>query len=81
MQYEVEIIIPKDLDDQTRRFLDAVQRSANGVVRFSGDSVEIRLTVEVAGMCPDDAIRAAAGEIARIFPACRNPTFGEPRQT
>jgi len=81
MQYEVEVIIPKGLDDQTRRFLDAVQRSANRVVRFNGDSGSIRLTVEVAGMCSEDAVRAAAGEVARIFPACRNPSYGEPRQT
>jgi hypothetical protein len=81
MHYEVEVIIPKELDDQTRRFLDAVQRSANRVVGFEGDSDSIRLTVDVSGMCPEDAIRAAAGEVVRIFPACRNPQYGEPRQT
>jgi hypothetical protein len=80
MSYEVEVMIPKDLDEQTRRFLDAVQRSANRVVRFSGDSGSIRLVVDVSGMCPEDAVRAAAGEVARIFPACRNPIYGEPRR-
>ena len=28
--------MPEPLDDATRRFLDAVQRSANHLVRFSG---------------------------------------------
>ena len=41
MHYEVEVIIPKALDDTTRQFLDAVQRSANRLVRFSGDSASI----------------------------------------
>src|SRR5664280_2566275 len=79
MHYEVEVIIPKPLDGQTCRFLDAVQRSANQLVRFSGDSASIKLTVEVAGMCREDAIRAAAGEVARIFPASNDEKYGEPR--
>jgi hypothetical protein len=81
MHYEVDVIIPTGLNSQTRRFLDSVQRSANRVVRFAGDSGSTTLTVEVAGMCRDDAVRAAAGEVVRIFPACRNASFGEPRQT
>jgi hypothetical protein len=78
MHYEVEVTLPRALDDQTRRFLDAVQRSANQLVRFGGDNASIRLTVEVAGMCREDAIRAAAGEVARIFPACNDEKYGEP---
>ena len=79
MIYEVEVTLPRALDDQTRRFLDAVQRSANRLVRFGGDSASIKLTVEVAGMCREDAIRAAAGEVARIFPASNDEKYGEPR--
>ena len=81
MHYEVEVIIPKALDDTTRRFLDAVQRSANRLVRFSGDSASITLTVEMAGMRREDAVRAAASEVARIFPNRHDEKFGEPRET
>ena len=81
MHYEVEVIIPKALDDPTRRFLDAVQRSANRLVRFSSDGVSTTLTVEVAGMCREDAVRAAAGEVARMFPNSNDEKYGEPRQT
>jgi hypothetical protein len=56
MQYEVDVTIPKALDDRTRRFLEAVQNSANRVIRFDGDAGSIRLTVEVAGQCRDDAL-------------------------
>jgi hypothetical protein len=78
--YEVEVTLPRALDDQTRRFLDAVQRSANRLVRFGGNSDSIKLTVEVAGMCREDAIRAAAGEVARIFPASSDEKYGEPSE-
>jgi len=80
MHYEVEVIIPKPLDDRTRQFLDAVQCSANRVVGFTGDGMSIRMTVEVSGMCRDDAVRAAAGEVARIFPASNDERYGEPRE-
>jgi hypothetical protein len=78
MHYEVVVTIPKALDDRTRRFLDAVQHSANRLVRFTGDPSSIKLTLEVAGMCREDAIRAAAGEVARIFPASSDEKYGEP---
>jgi predicted metal-dependent peptidase len=81
MHYEVEVTIPKALDEQTRRFLDAVQRSANRLVRFSSDGVSIKLIVEVSGMCREDALRAAAGEVARIFPNSNDEKYGEPLQT
>jgi hypothetical protein len=81
MNYEVEVTMARALDDQTRRFLDAVQPSANRLVRFTGDSASIRLTVEVAGMSQEDAVRAAAGEVARIFPASNDEKYGEPRPT
>jgi hypothetical protein len=80
MLYEVDVIIRKPLDDRTRQFLDAVQRSANRVVRFSGDGGSIKVTVEVSGLCREDVIRSAAGEVARIFPASNDERYGEPRQ-
>lgn len=39
-----------------------------------------KLTVEVSGMCREDAVRAAAGDVARIFPNSNNEKYGEPRQ-
>ena len=80
MQYEVDVTIAKPLDDRTRRFLDAVQRSANRVVRFTGNSASTKLTVEVAGLCREDAVRSTAAEVARIFPASNDERYGEPRQ-
>ena len=80
MLYEVDVIIAKPLDERMRRFLDAVQHSASRVMRFSGDSGSIRVTVEVAGLCREDAIRAAAGEVARIFPGSNDERYGEPRK-
>ncbi len=79
MQYEVDVTIPRPLDQSSRRFLDAVQRSANRVIRFGGDDRSIRLTVEVSGMCREDAVKAAAGEVARIFPASNDERYSEPR--
>jgi hypothetical protein len=79
MRYEVEVTMPKPLDDTTRRFLDAVQRSANQLVGFSGDSTSTTLVVEVAAMASEDAVRAAAGEVARIFPNSNDEKYGEPR--
>lgn len=81
VRYEVDVTIAKPLDDRNRQFLDAVQRSANRVVRFSGDDAKIKLTVEVAGLCREDAVRAAAGEVARIFPNSTDEKYGEPRPT
>ena len=80
MNFEVDVIIPRALDDTTRRFLDAVQRSANRLVRFGDDETSTSLTVNVAGLDHEDAIRAAAREVARIFPACEDKRFGEPKE-
>jgi hypothetical protein len=80
MLFEVEVVIPMPLDDPTRRFLDAVQRSANRLVGFSGDSSSTKLLVEVTVMCREDAIRAATGEVARIFPNRGDQSYGQPRQ-
>ena len=79
MLYEVDVTIAKPLDDRTRQFLAAVRASANRVIRFTGDEGRVRITVEVAGMCREDALRAAAGEVARIFPASNDERYGEPR--
>ena len=79
MRFEVEVVIPKPLDDSTRRFLDSVQRSANQLVGFSGDSTSTKLVVEVSGMALEDAVRAAAGEVARIFPNSNDEKYGKPR--
>jgi hypothetical protein len=81
MRYEVDVTITRPLDARTEQFLEAARRSANRLVRFSGDSRSISLTVEVAGMCRDDAIRSAAREVAGIFPACDSEKYGEPRPT
>ncbi|HUD17472.1 MAG TPA: hypothetical protein VMQ59_09420 [Acidimicrobiales bacterium] len=80
MHYEVDVTVQHALDERTERFLASVQRSANRVVRFRGDDHTITLTVEVAGLCREDAIRGAAGEVARIFPASCDEKYSEPRQ-
>jgi hypothetical protein len=79
MQYEVDVTIPKPLDDRTRRLLDSACRSANRVIRFTGSEQCLTLTVNVSGMGRDDAIRAAVREVASLFPACDNERYGEPR--
>jgi len=78
MHYEVDVTIPRPLDAATARFLDAVCRSANRVRRFRGDAAGIHLTVDVSGMCREDAVRSAVREVAGIFPGRADGTFGEP---
>ncbi len=80
VRYEVDVTIHQPLDDRTERFLEAARRSANRLIRFSGGGDSIRLTVEVAGMCREDAIRSAAREVAALFPACDSERYSEPRQ-
>ena len=79
MRYEVEVIIPNPLDEKTRQFLNAVRSSANRVVRFRGDGRSTMVTVRVDGVMKDDAVRAAAREIASIFPRSEDEKYGEPR--
>jgi hypothetical protein len=74
MRFEVEVIVPHPLDDQTAEFLTAAQASANKVVRFCGDGNSIRLTVEAIGMNRNEAVRQAAREIAKVFPS-EKPEF------
>jgi hypothetical protein len=81
MHFEVDVTVSRPLDERTDRFLSDVTRSANQVVRYRGDDRSVTLTVEVAGLCREDALRAAAGEVARIFPASSDERYGEPRQT
>lgn len=80
MRYEVDVTIPEPLDDRTQRFLESACCSANRLIRFEGGTHSISLTVEVAGMCREDAIRSAVREVAMIFPACESEKYGEPRQ-
>jgi hypothetical protein len=80
MRYEVDVTIPRPLDEATARFLEAVCRSANRVSGFRGDGAGIHLTVEVSGMCRDDAVRSAVREVAGIFPGRTDGRFGEPRE-
>ena len=63
MRYEVDVTIARPLDTRTEQFLEAARRSANRLIRFSGDANSINLTVEVAG----------------IFPACDSEKYSEPR--
>ena len=81
MHYEVDVTIPRPLDEPTARFLEAVCRSANRVSRFRGDGAGIHLTVDVSGMCREDAIRSAVREVASVFPGRTDGTYGEPVET
>lgn len=80
MRFEVDVTIARPLDDRTRRFLQAVQQSANGVARFGGDDRSVTLTVAVSAGDRTGALRAAAGEVARVFPGCGDEKYAEPRQ-
>ena len=81
MHYEVEVTIPRPLDEATARFLEAVCRSANRVRRFHGDRAGIHLTVEASGMCREDAVRCAVREVVEQVIASksflRNSIFGQ----
>ncbi len=80
MRYAVEVTVARPLDDRTRRFLEAVRRSANGLAGFAGDHRSVRLAVEVSAGDRREALRAAAGEVARIFPGCTDEKYAEPRE-
>lgn len=79
MHYEVDVVVRQPLDDNARRFLSDVQRSAHRVLRFRGDDGTITITVEAHALDWDGAIRAARGEIARIYPGGDYQPIGEPR--
>jgi hypothetical protein len=68
MHYEVDMVVQLPFDDNAKRFLTSVQSSANRVLRFHGDDSTINVTVEAHAMDLDGAVKAAQGEIARIYP-------------
>jgi hypothetical protein len=51
------------------------------VLRFRGDGSSFTITVEAHAMDRDGAIKAARGEIARIYPGGDYRKVGEPRLT
>jgi hypothetical protein len=74
--YEVEVKVPQPLTEDIRRFLTAAQSSANRILGFRAVDGSIRLTVEAGGATRNEAIRQAAREVAKVFPAGR-PEFVE----
>jgi hypothetical protein len=81
VHFGVDIEVQHPLDEQTRRFLTAVQRSANRVLRFRGDERTIIVTVEAHAYDREGAVSAAIREVAHIYPTVRFGTTGEPRLT
>ncbi len=79
MHFEVDVVVQLPLDDQAKRFLSTVQRSANRVVRFRGDDHRIIVTVEAHAYDRDGAVRAAVQEVAHVYPLVRFAADGEPR--
>lgn len=68
MRFEVDVVVQHPLDEQAKRFLASVQRSANRVIRFRGDDQRIVVTVEAHVYDRDSAVRAAFQEMAHIYP-------------
>jgi len=79
MHFEVDVVVHQPLDEQAKQFLSSVQRSANRVVRFSGDDRRIIVTVEAHAYDRAGALRAATQEVAHIYPLVRFEPTGEPR--
>jgi hypothetical protein len=79
MRYEVDMVVQTPFDDRARRFLAAVQSSANRVLRFRGDASSITITVEAHAMDRGGAIKAARREIAHIYPGGDYLEVGDPR--
>ena len=79
MHFEVDVVVHHPLDEQAKRFLSTVQRSANRVVRFRGDDSRIVVTVEAHAYDRDGAVRAAVQEVAHIYPLVSFATTGDPR--
>jgi hypothetical protein len=79
MHYEVEVTVPLPLDDRAHRILTEAQRSANQVLRFHGDDRATTVTVEAHALDPEGAVRAARGEVARIYPSVPCAVSGDPR--
>ncbi len=66
MHFEVDISVPRPLDDRSLRFLTDVQRSANRVLRLRGDDECITLTVEARGLDGAAALRIASREAGQV---------------
>ena len=79
MHFEVDIIVQQPLDAQAQRFLSSVLKSANRVIRFRGDDLQIVVTVEAHAFDRDGAVRAAVQEVAHIYPLVEFAVTGEPR--
>jgi len=80
VHFEVDVEIQHPLDEQARRFLTDVQRSANRVLRFRGDDRIIIITVEAHAYDREGAVSAAIREVAHIYPLTRFQPTGEPSQ-
>jgi hypothetical protein len=81
VHFEVDMLIQHPLDEQARRFLTDVQRSANRVIRFRGDDRRIIVTVEAHAYDRGGAVSAAIREVAHIYPTVTFQPIGEPRPT
>jgi len=79
MHFEVDVVVQHPLDEQAKRFLSSVQRSANRVIRFRGDDLRIVVTVEAHAYDREGAVRAAIQEVAHIYPMIQFEAAGEPR--
>jgi len=81
MHFEVDVIVQHPLDDQARRFLTSVQKSANQVLRFQGDHERIAITVEAHAYDEAGALKAAIQEVGHIYPTLEARIANEPRPT
>jgi hypothetical protein len=81
VHYEVDVEVQHPLDDQAKRFLTDVQRSANRVLGFRGGSRTIIITVEAHAYDREGATRAAVREVAHLYPLEKFQPRGEPRPT
>ena len=79
MRFEVDVIVQHPLDAKAERFLASVQRSANRVIGYRGDDQRIVVTVEAHAFDLQGAMRAAAQEVAHIYPLVEFDATGEPR--
>jgi hypothetical protein len=81
VHFEVDVEIQHPLDEQAKRFLTDVQRSANRVLRFRGNDRRIIVTVEAHAYDREGAVSAAIREVAHIYPLVKFQLTGEPRPT
>ena len=79
VHFEVDVEIQHPLDEQAKRFLTDVQRSANRVLRFRGNDRKIIVTVEAHAYDREGAVSAAIREVAYIYPTTEFQPTDEPR--